>query len=89
MASIATPATLPSEKKHPYNIEIKGVMDKDGADAMVDRLTALGYPSYEVSTEIEGETWYRVRVGPYASEDQAKVAQEQLRNRYKAKYASP
>ncbi len=78
----APPRTLPPGAR-PYNIQIEAVMDKSGADEMVSRLKALGYNAQEVKTALNGQTWYRVRVGPYASADEATAAQNQLREQYK------
>ena len=63
-------------------------MDKTGADDMIRKLKALGYSSYEVGTNISGQTWYRVRVGPYATPEEARAAQAKLKEQYKAAYMS-
>ncbi|SRR5579885_2411042 len=85
IASASTPAA--STKKHPYNIQIEAVMDRDGAQQMVQRLQRLGYPAAAETTDIDGQIWYRVKVGPYASQEEAQAAQEKLRAQYKAAYA--
>ncbi len=64
-------------------------MDKSGADAMVARLKALGYEPHEMQTVIDGQTWYRVQIGPYATEEEARAAQAKLRAQYKSRYISP
>ncbi|HTR64061.1 MAG TPA: SPOR domain-containing protein [Candidatus Binataceae bacterium] len=94
VANISTPASMespgamasPAAHKHPYNIQIQAVMDKNGADEMVRKLQALGYPATEQTTDIEGQTWYRVKVGPYDSQEEAQDAQARLREQYKAAY---
>lgn len=63
-------------------------MDKSGADEMVSRLKALGYAAQEVKIVLGGETWYRVRIGPYDTEEQAKEAQDKLREQYKQTYST-
>jgi len=77
----------PASARHPYNIQIEAVMDKSGADEMVSRLKTLGYNAQEITTMLNGQTWYRVRVGPYASAEEASAAQEELRERYKQRCA--
>jgi cell division protein FtsN len=62
-------------------------MDRDGAVQMVRRLRSLGYPATSDTTDIDGETWYRVRVGPYDSQEEAEEAQARLRSQYKQRYA--
>ena len=77
----------PPAHKHPYNIQIEAVMDRNGADQMVQRLQSLGYPAVAETTNIDGQLWYRVKVGPYDSQEEAQDAQEQLRQQYKDRYA--
>ncbi|MGO9449625.1 MAG: SPOR domain-containing protein [Candidatus Binataceae bacterium] len=87
LASASTPAESMAHK-HPFNIQIEAVMDKDGADQMVQRLQSLGYPASSETTDIDGQTWYRVKVGPYDSQEEATAAQDQLRTQYKARFAA-
>ncbi len=55
---------------------------------MVSRLKALGYNAQETKVALNGETWYRVRIGPYASADEATAAQDRLREQYKQAYTT-
>src|SRR5258708_2710243 len=80
------PAVAAPSSGRPYNIQIEAVMDKSGADEMVSRLKALGYNAQELTTNLNGQTWYRVRVGPYASSAAASAAQQKLRQQYKQSY---
>jgi cell division protein FtsN len=63
-------------------------MDKSGADEMVSRLKSLGYNAQETKIVLGGENWYRVRIGPYDTEEQAKEAQDALREKYKQAYST-
>jgi cell division protein FtsN len=88
-APVPAPAVAaPSAPGRPYNIQIEAVMDKSGADEMVSRLKALGYNAQEMTTNLSGQTWYRVRVGPYSSSAEAAAAQEKLREQYKQAYTT-
>ena len=78
----------PGSARRPYNIQIEAVMDKSGADEMVSRLRTLGYNAQEATTMLNGQTWYRVRVGPYSSADEAAAAQQKLREQYKQAYTT-
>lgn len=84
----APAVAAPSSPSRPYNIQIEAVMDKSGADEMVSRLKALGYNAQEMTTSLNGQTWYRVRVGPYRSSSEAAAAQEKLREQYKQAYTT-
>lgn len=71
-----------------YNIVINAAMDRAGADRMVSRLLALGYSPHVVPTQINGQTWYKVQVGPYPTAEDARAAQEQLRDAYTTRYVT-
>lgn len=61
-------------------------MDRSGADEMVRRLENLGYNAHITPTELAGQTWYKVEVGPYATQTEAAAAQAQLHARYNRTY---
>jgi cell division septation protein DedD len=83
----AAPPHLPPGAK-PYNIQIEAVMDKSGADEMVSRLRELGYNAQESKVALNGQTWYRVQVGPYASAEEATAAENELHDKYKQAYTT-
>jgi septal ring-binding cell division protein DamX len=76
----------PRYRRRPYNIQIEAAMDRNGANSMAQRLQRLGYTPHLVPTLIAGQTWYKVEVGPYATQDEAAAAQEQLRQKYNSAY---
>jgi len=84
----APPAAPAPVNRKGFNIQVEAVMDKSGADAMVARLRSLGYNAQSYQTTLGGQTWYRVRVGPYYSEDEAKAAQNKLRDQYRQAYTT-
>jgi DedD protein len=72
--------------RHGYNIVIDAAMDRASASRMYSRLLALGYTSRVVPTQINGQTWYKVQVGPYPSAEDARAAQDQLRAAYTSRF---
>jgi DedD protein len=85
-SSERTALPAPRYRRHPYNIQIEAAMDRNGANSMAQRLQRLGYTPHLVPTLIAGQTWYKVEVGPYATQDEAAAAQEQLRQKYNSAY---
>lgn len=79
-------STTPSARHKSYNIQIQAAMDISGADQMMARLRKLGYSSHLVPTEIAGQRWYKVEVGPYATAEEASSAEAQLRHKYDTTY---
>ena len=61
-------------------------MDSASASQMVKRLQTLGYQPHTVPTTINGATWYKVEVGPYATQAEAASAEADLRLKYNATY---
>jgi len=86
-SNAAEPETGHRERRHkPYNIQIRAAMDLNGGNAMMKRLEQLGYQAHLVPTEIAGQTWYRVEVGPYESQQEAAAAEAELRQKYNTAY---
>jgi DedD protein len=81
------PAAAESHPRKPYNIQINAAMDRANADEMVSRLRKLGYHAFLVPTTINGQTWWQIRVGPYASREEAIQAEQRMHEQYRAAYA--
>ena len=82
--------TSPVSQRHRgYSIQIEAVMDRSGADAMVAKLRHLGYESYLVETLIGSQTWYRVRIGPFATEALAQATEKKLHDQYTGSVSAP
>jgi septal ring-binding cell division protein DamX len=84
----APPPVLPPGSRG-FNIQIQALMDKSAADEMVSKLKRLGYNGQESKVAFNGQTWYRVRVGPYPSADEANAAQARLHDQLKQDYSTP
>jgi DedD protein len=82
------PPALPPGSRG-YNIQIQALMDKSAADEMLSKLKRLGYNGQESKVAFNGQTWYRVRVGPYPSADEANAAQARLHDQLKQDYSMP
>ena len=76
----------PAPRHKPYNIQIEAAMDRAGANEMVHRLQALGYKPHVVPTRLNGETWYKLVIGPYPTQAAAAAAQQQMRAKYNGLY---
>jgi cell division septation protein DedD len=79
------PAPVHNVRK-PFNIEIQAAMDATSAGQMLKRLQALGYQPHVVPTQLNGATWYKVEVGPYATQADAATAEAELRQKYNGTY---
>jgi cell division septation protein DedD len=86
-ANYASATDAAGGHRKPFNIQIDAAMDRPSAEQMTARLQKLGYRAFMVPTDIAGQTWWRVRVGPYQSQDEASAAEQELRAKYKDAYA--
>jgi DedD protein len=70
-APIAKPAAA-SSKNNNYWVQTGAFSTKVRAEGAKESLASKGIISIIDNRDIDGKTWYRVRVGPYMSENEAK-----------------
>jgi cell division protein FtsN len=70
-------------------VQVDAVSDKAAADEMLRRIASLGFKACEKTITVNGEKQYAVRIGPYATADEAAAAQEKLHQQYKAAFSDP
>jgi hypothetical protein len=85
-AATAIASARPQPHHKPFNIQIEAAMDRSGADEMVHRLHAIGYQPRLVPAQLNGQTWYKVVIGPYPTQEAAAVAQSEMRAKYNRLY---
>jgi len=78
----ATATARPQPHHKPFNIQIEAAMDRSGANEMVQRLQGLGYQPHLVPAQLNGQTWYKVVIGPYPTQEAAAAAQAEMRTKY-------
>ncbi|NVJ25404.1 SPOR domain-containing protein, partial [Myxococcus sp. AM011] len=62
----------PAVKGGAFTLQLSAFQDKQEADRFMARLRDRGYAPYIVTAEVAGKgTWYRVRMGTFASKDAA------------------
>lgn len=81
----SAPAT-PRPHHKPFNIQIEAAMDRAGATEMAHRLQSLGYQPHLVPAQLNGQTWYKVVIGPYPTQEAAAAAQQEMRSKYNSVY---
>jgi cell division septation protein DedD len=62
-------------------VQLAASREKAVTEMQVAKLKAKGYDSYTVEAERDGQTWYRVRVGRFATRGEAESLREILVNR--------
>jgi cell division protein FtsN len=62
-----------------YFVQISSFREKEGAEGMKGRLIKKGYPVQVVPVQIQGMgLWYRVKLGGYATLQEAQAAQKRI-----------
>ncbi len=60
-------------------VQVASTKDAASAEALVKKLTQLGYAGFSTMAEIPNKgTWYRVRVGPYRTKAEAEQMRQEL-----------
>lgn len=65
-----------------YSVQVAGCEDQAYAEHLVDVYTRRGYEPFVTNITIEGQTYYRVRIGLFESYSQAKAMQAELLDKY-------
>jgi DedD protein len=71
---VVTPAaarTTPSRVQNDYWIQTGAFSALVRAEGVKETLASKGLSSIIDDRDVEGQTWYRVRIGPYTSENEA------------------
>ena len=59
-------------------VQVRSTPVKTDADSLQSALAESGLPAFVVSAEVSGQTYYRVRVGPYRSKEEADIVEAKL-----------
>jgi septal ring-binding cell division protein DamX len=71
-------ASLPPTGTGNYSIQVSSWETQAKANGEAAKMTAAGYPAYVVEGNVEGDTWYRVRIGRYETMADAQSALRQV-----------
>jgi cell division septation protein DedD len=66
-----------------WSVQVNAFPVERDARRLAKRLTDRGYDAFVVTADIGGKTWYRVRVGRFATRSDAKALQEELQTKEK------
>ena len=69
---------IPQSSGGAYTVQVSSWMTPAKADQEAKRLASAGYDAFVENRAVSGETWYRVRVGRYATEKEAAAAASRL-----------
>jgi len=70
-----------ASKRTAYTVEASPMRSRSEAEAMRANLARQGFDATVQAVPKDGSTWYRLRVGRYASAEQAEQAMRQVRGR--------
>ena len=65
-----------------YTVQVAGCEDQAYAEYLVEKYTERGYDPYIATANVNGQTYYRVRIGSFETLGEAKALKTQLADRY-------
>ncbi|UCG62737.1 MAG: SPOR domain-containing protein [Candidatus Zixiibacteriota bacterium] len=65
-----------------YTVQVAGCEDQSYAEYLVEKYSERGYDPYIASAEVNGQMYYRVRIGSFETLGEAKALKAQLVDRY-------
>ena len=65
-----------------FTVQVAGCEDRAYAEYLVEKFTNRGYEPFVATATVEGQTYYRVRIGVYENYSEAKSMQAELLDRY-------
>lgn len=80
MDFIAPP--VQSEKPNKtWSVQVSAKTSKETADKLAQQLKSEGYAVYVVQAEVKGQTYHRVRIGPFNAQEEAESVRQSLTRR--------
>jgi cell division septation protein DedD len=76
-----TDEPAPKKPSAKFTLQLSSFQDRAEADAFLDKLRKGGHAPYVTESQVEGEKWYRVRLGRYPSFDAAVDAKTDFEKR--------
>src|SRR6185436_16739956 len=70
----------PTSGRGTWSVQAAPTRSRDDAEVLLKRLRSKGYDASIVEVPRDGATWYRIRVGRYASAGQATDVMQRLRD---------
>jgi len=90
-APSAVPVTMPPPPAAAtgggWSVQANPTRSRDEADALARELHGKGYDAVVVRLPRDGDVWYRVRIGRYATSEQATEVMQRLRDREGVQHA--
>jgi DedD protein len=76
-----TEESAPKKPSAKFTLQLSSFQDRAEADAFLDKLRKAGHAPYVTESQVDGEKWFRVRVGRYPSFDAAVEAKTDFEKR--------
>jgi cell division septation protein DedD len=64
-----------------WNVQANSYPDTKSANDLVDRLKNKGYNAFVTEANVKGKVWYRVRIGPFGSREEAEKTVTALKSK--------
>lgn len=78
-AEIAINETPAPQAPGKFAIQVASLKDLDQARLLMNKFKEKGYPAFFQSSDLNGQTWHRIRIGPYPDREAAVRDQNRLK----------
>lgn len=62
-----------------YTLQVASVQSREKAERLLEQLTGQGYAAYMVRSDVDGQTWFRIRIGYFTTQQEAQPIVSRLR----------
>lgn len=76
----STESTEAKNNAKSWSVQVNSYPDEKSANDLIDRLKNKGYNAFVTEANLKGKVWYRVRVGRFASREEAIKTEAALKN---------
>jgi cell division septation protein DedD len=81
--------TKQKDEKRVYSLHVASYRSSGNADDDVMRLTGLGFKAFSIKTTVSGEQWFRVYIGEFSEETEARKTGAELTEKGVITYFKP
>ncbi|HKT42665.1 MAG TPA: SPOR domain-containing protein [Rhodanobacteraceae bacterium] len=78
--AVASASETPSSSKGSYVLQVGAYPDSGAADAKKAELALQGFTAHVQTISLDGKTWNRVRLGPFATATELQAMQKKLQS---------
>ena len=77
----SVPAVSPEASSNNWSVQVGATQEQKAAQQLLDRLKSKGFDAYIVEADLDSGRWYRLRVGRFATQQEAETNRQALQSK--------